>query len=143
MTESYKRWNVIQTVELSTPARDVWELVGGFYIIHHWHPDIEQTEVPNNQASMGAIRRILTFPGQPKTTEELISIDNSDFVYTYRWIAGEWGERVQQYAATIRVIRSDMDHGCIVQWSSTFLYSEDAVSEFYWNGFRSLKNRFG
>lgn len=142
MEVDHKLWKVVQTVELNAPAGEVWAIVGGFYTIHDWHPDIRLTEVPEDQARTAGIRRLLTFPGQPKTTEELVSLDNADYVYSYRWVAGEWGERVQQYSATIRVIRSHMDVRSIMQWSSSFVYFEDAVSEFYWNGFRALQQRF-
>jgi hypothetical protein len=142
MPSPSKLWKVVQTVELNAPAEDVWAAVGGFFTIHEWHPDIELTEVPEDQTRTAEIRRLLTFPGQPKTTEELVSLDNAERAYSYKWVAGPWGERVQQYAATIRVIRSHMDTRSIMQWSSSFVYSEDAVSEFYRNGFRALQKRF-
>jgi hypothetical protein len=91
---------------------------------------------------MSPLRRILTFPGQPKTTEELILMDNANHHYQYKWFAGEWGEKVRDYVSTIRVFDSYMGARCIVQWSSTFYYTEDAVSEFYRRGFRSLETMF-
>ena len=138
-----KDWRVVTTVELAAPARKVWEVVGGFYTIHLWHPDIALSEVPPNQAQLPELRRLLTFPGQPTTTEELVMIDNADFHYTYKWHAGAWGEKVQNYVADLRVLELDLDKTCIVQWSSTFTYTEDALTEFYWNGFRALQKRFG
>lgn len=143
MQDANKLWRVVQTVELIAPAERVWAVVGGFYTIHEWHPDIQLTEVPDDQARTPGVRRLLTFPGQPKTTEELVSFDTNNYVYSYKWVAGDWGERVKQYAATIRVIGSDMDRRSIMQWSSSFIYVEDAVSAFYWNGFRALQKRFG
>ena len=137
-----KPWSVVQAVELGASAAAVWEVVGGFYTIHRWHPDIVQLEIPANQTEMHALRRILTFPGQPKTTEELILMDNEAFHYRYRWHSGDWGERVQKYVARLRVFDIQMGQRCIVQWSSTFEYHEDALSAFYWNGFRALQKRF-
>ena len=138
----YRNWRVVQTVELGAPARTVWELVGGFYILHQWHPDIQKTEVPPEQTECPAIRRLLTFPGQPKTTEELVSMDSAHFHYRYKWHSGEWGEKVQQYHAEIRLLEIANGARCIMQWASTFYYFEDALSEFYWNGFRALQKRF-
>jgi hypothetical protein len=140
--QKWKDWRVAQTVELGAAAKEVWDLIGGFYTIHKWHPDIHLTEVPPEQTETSALRRLLTFPGQPKTTEELIMMDNEHFHYTYRWHAGEWGEKVQKYVASLRVFEIDDGRRCIVQWSSTFYYFEDALHEFYWSGFRELQKRF-
>jgi hypothetical protein len=137
-----KHWHVVQAVELGGPARDVWELIGGFYTIHLWHPDITRTEVPPDQTQTAALRRLLTFPGQPKTTEELVMMDNDGFHYRYKWHAGQWGENVKNYVADLRVFDLSMAQRSVVQWSSTFDYSEDALSGFYLNGFRVLQERF-
>ena len=114
---------VVQTVELGAPAAQVWDLVGGFFTLHQWHPDIVKTEVPANQTEVHAIRRILTFPGQPTTTEELLTMDNIGFQYRYKWHAGEWGERIKDYFAEIRVFETEMGRHCVMQWSSTFTYT--------------------
>jgi hypothetical protein len=140
--KNWKDWHVAQTVELGATAKEVWDLIGGFYTLHRWHPDIHRTEVPPEQTETSALRRLLSFPGQPKTTEELIMMDNEHFHYTYRWHAGEWGEKVQKYVASLRVFEIDDGRRCVVQWSSTFYYFEDALHEFYWNGFRALQKRF-
>ena len=138
----YRDWKVVQSVELGAPAAEVWAVVGGFFTIHKWHPDIKLTEIYPNQTDMPELRRLLTFPGQPKTTEQLILMDNDNFHYRYKWFAGAWGERVQRYFADIRVFEIDMGKRSIMQWSSTFYYTEDAISEFYWNGFKALQKRF-
>ena len=141
--EAYKHWRVVRTVELNAPAQEVWNLVGGFFNIHQWHPDIVATEILSNQTEMSDIRRLLTFPGQPKTTEQLIFMDNENFHYRYKWHEGAWGEKVQQYVAEIKVFEIELDKRCIVQWSSTFYYSEDALTQFYENGFAGLVKKFG
>lgn len=135
-------FRVVQCVELGAPAAAVWQIVGGFYTLHLWHPDIQKTAVPANQTEVAPLRRELTFPGQPTTVEELLVQDNSQWFYRYKWHAGEWGERVRNYYAEIRVFELDSDARSMLQWSSTFTYFEDALSEFYWNGFRELQRRF-
>lgn len=137
-----KPFHVVECVELAASAPAVWEVVGGFYTIHLWHPDIERTEVPAKQTSTGPLRRELTFPGQPVTVEELTFQDNADWRYRYKWYAGAWGERVKNYRAEIRVLELAVEGRSLLQWSSTFTCVEDAVSEFYRNGFRSLQKRF-
>ena len=137
-----KHWNINRCVTLNASAREVWEVIGGFFTIHEWHPDIVHTEIPATQTSTRKLRRILTFPGQPTTTEELVSMDNVDFHYTYKWHEGPWGEAVKNYHASIRVFAGDEDNSCVVQWASSFDHPTDAISEFYQNGFTELSNRF-
>ena len=141
-TARYKKWHVIRSVVLGAPAAQVWNVIGGFYTIHEWHPDISKTEIPAKQTKTRQLRRLLTFPGQPKTTEELVSMDNDDFHYRYKWYQGAWGEKVKNYQASLRVLSGDLDKTCIVQWESTFEYPTDAISDFYWSGFRELEKRF-
>lgn len=141
--KAYKNWRVVRTVELNAPAQEVWDLVGGFFTIHKWHPDIVATEVLSDQTEIADIRRLLTFPGQPKTTEQLVFMDNENFHYRYKWHEGEWGEKVQRYVAEIKVLEIELNKRCIVQWSSTFYYFEDALTQFYQNGFAALVKKFG
>lgn len=137
-----KHWKVTRTVELGASRETIWEIVGGFYTLHHWHPDIALTEIPPEQTDTRQLRRLLTFPGQPKTTEELVSMDNDDCHYRYKWYAGDWGERVKNYHASLRVFAGDLEQTCVLQWSSEFDHPTDAISEFYQNGFRALAARF-
>lgn len=138
----YRNWHVVRTIELGATADDVWEVIGGFYTIHLWHPDIALTEIVGGQTDTRQLRRLLTFPGQPKTIEELVSMDNEDRHYRYRWYQGDWGEKVKNYRASLRVFAGDQDRTSVVQWESTFSYPTDALSPFYLNGFRALRERF-
>ena len=143
MTEqAERRWHVTRSVELGAPAAEVWQVIGGFFTIHLWHPDIAELEILEDQTDLFMIRRRLTFPGQPKTIEELTSMNNDDYHYTYQWHAGAWGEAVKEYKASLRALDLDLGQRCAVQWSSTFVYHEDGISDFYWNGFRALQERF-
>ncbi|YCM44581.1 SRPBCC family protein [Verrucomicrobiaceae bacterium 227] len=138
----YRSWHVIRTVELGATAEEIWEVVGGFYNIHLWHPDISMSEIPADQTETRHLRRELTFPGQPITVEQLVSMDNADFHYHYKWHKGPWGEEVKNYKASIRVLQGDLNQSCHLQWASTFDHPTDAISEFYLNGFRELAKRF-
>ena len=100
------------------------------------------TEIPEDQTKTRELRRLLTFPGQPKTTEELVSMDNADCHYRYKWHAGPWGEAVKNYRAALRVVAGDLGRTCLVQWASEFDYPTDAISTFYENGFKALLARF-
>jgi hypothetical protein len=140
--KNYRDWHVIESVTLNASASTVWELVGGFFNVHKWHPDIQLTEFFDKQTDISPIRRVITSFSEPKTVEELVMMNNDDFHYRYKWYAGVWGERVQNYVANIRVFAIERDQKCTMQWSSTFRYTENPVSEFYWNGFRALQSRF-
>jgi hypothetical protein len=70
-------------------------------------------------------------------------MDNESLYYCYKWHAGEWGERIQNYRAELRIVEIEIDKRCLVQWSSTFFYHEDALSQFYQNGFDALAQTFG
>lgn len=142
-TKEYKNWRVVTACELHAPASEVWNLVGGFYNINQWHPDIAISEVPEKQVEDRDIRRKLTFPGQPPTWEELVFMDNENMRYKYKWHKGEWGEMIQKYHAQIQVVGIELDKRCIMQWSSTFYFSEDGLTQFYHNGFKNLIEIFG
>ena len=139
---SDKAFHIVRTVELGASAATAWELVGGFFNIHVWHPDIAVTEIPHEQTSISPLRRVLTFPGQPKTIEELIFMDNERFHYRYKWYSGDWGERVRNYVAEIRLFDLPESVNCSVRWSSTFNHPTDAITTFYENGFAELQKRF-
>ncbi|CAL2093062.1 Polyketide cyclase/dehydrase/lipid transport protein [Tenacibaculum sp. 190524A02b] len=137
----YKDWRVVQSVELGASAKEVWDVIGGFFTIHEWHPDITELEVLKEQTETREIRRLLTFPGQPKAIEELVMMDNENFHYRYKWHWGQWGEAIHKYYSDLRVI--DLKGGTsMVQWVATFYYKEDAISEFYQRGFDELLRRF-
>ncbi len=139
--EGYKDWRVVQTVELGATAEQVWDVIGGFFTIHEWHPDITALDVLDEQTETRQIRRLLTFPGQPQAIEELVSMDNEDHHYRYKWHAGEWGSTIHKYYSDLRVFDTNGGRST-VQWIATFYYKEDAISDFYQSGFRELQKRF-
>ncbi|WP_428742595.1 SRPBCC family protein [Tenacibaculum sp.] len=139
--QGYKDWRVVQSVELGASAEQVWEVIGGFYTIHKWHPDITELDVISDQTDTRQLRRLLTFPGQPKAIEELVMMDNENHHYRYKWHWGEWGQEIHKYYSDLRVF--DVKGGtCIVQWVATFYYKEDAISDFYQRGFDELLKLF-
>lgn len=142
-TSNYTDWEVVTVCELYAPADKVWNLVGGFYPIDQWHPDISISEVPEGQAGISEVRRKLTFPGQDPTWEELVFMDNENMHYKYKWHKGTWGELVQKYHADIQIIETKLGESCLMKWSSTFFYKEDGLTQFYHNGFDGLIKIFG
>jgi len=142
-TEKYENWKVITACQLNTSATKAWELVGGFYNLDQWHPDITKSEVQDEQSEDSDIVRKLTIPGQSFNWEQLVFLDNENMRYKYKWYKGEWGEMVQKYHSQIQIIETVKDKQCSVQWSSSFYYYEDGLTQFYHNGFESLIKMFG
>ena len=139
--QDYKDWRVVKATELGATAAEVWAVIGGFYTIHEWHPDITELAVVGEQTETRQLRRLLTFPGQPKAIEELVSMNNEDYHYRYKWHAGEWGEMIHKYHSSLRVFDIEGGHS-MIQWVATFYYKEDAISDFYQRGFDELLKRF-
>lgn len=142
-TKEYKDWQVVVACELDAPASEVWYLVGGFYNINQWHPDIAIAEVQEDQVTDRNIRRKLTFPGQEPTYEELVFMDNENMRYQYKWHKGAWGEEIQKYHSQIQVIETELSKKCLVQWSCSFYYYKDGLTQFYQNGFENLIKMYG
>lgn len=142
-TTEYKNWQIVVACELHASAAEIWHLVGGFYTLSQWHPDIPLCEVCENQQEERNIRRKLTFPNQEPTYEELVFMDNEQMRYTYKWQKGAWGEITKNYHAQIQVVATELNKKCLVQWSSKFYATEDSVTEFYKNGLKNLVNLYG
>ncbi len=141
-TSDYEHFSVVKTVKLDAPASEVWKLVGGFYNMHLWHPDVTKTTILPDQLKVGAIRRRLRIKKKPKVLEQLTFLDNEKMVYKYRGYKGPWGEKVRDYCAEIRVLETKVGEECMVHWSANFFYFEDPVSKFYKRGLKALKRRF-
>ncbi len=139
--QGYKNWRVVQSVELGATADQVWDVIGGFYTIHEWHPDIERTDVPEQQTGTRELRRALTFPGESYYTEELVSLDNENHHYRYKYHTGEWGQRIQNYYSDLSVFDT-RDGKSVVQWVAHFYFNADGISDFYLNGLHALQKRF-
>jgi len=77
-TEKYENWKVITACQLNTSATKAWELVGGFYNLDQWHPDITKSEVQDEQSEDSDIVRKLTIPGQSFNWEQLVFLDNEN-----------------------------------------------------------------
>lgn len=141
-TTDYKEWNVVKTVKLDAPAKDVWRVVGGFFNMDLWHPDITRTTPMPDQMELSAIRRKLTIKDQPNPLEQLTFLDNAQMVYKYKGYKGPWGEKVRDYCAEIRVVETKPGEKCMVLWSADFFYSKDVISKFYKRGLKALKKHF-
>ena len=142
-TSDYKHWKVVTSCMLKASAEEVWDMVGGFYTINNWCPDISDSGVQRGQSNDRDIRRKIIFPGQPAAWEQLTYMDNENMKYRYKWYKGPWGEMIQQYHSEIEVIEVKPGKMCLMKWTGWFYYKEDAITTFYHNGYKFLIDRFG
>ena len=132
-TKRDKHFNIIQTINLEKPADDVWKLIGNFFSIDNWHPDILATKVD------GILRRQVVFSGEyVNTIEQLTLFDPKKRTYNYKNVGGNWGKYVRNYESTLSVIENDNGKSSIVIWSGSFDSFEDSVTNFYRKGLDSL-----
>ncbi|CAF0885106.1 unnamed protein product [Adineta steineri] len=135
-----QHFNVIQTVRISATADAVWKLIGGFFDIHKWHPQISATEFDDQQT---AIKRRVIFAGEMiDTIEQLQILDDHKREYQYKNVGGNWGRTVQNYDSKLQVMEDDNGRSSIVRWSGSFDSHADLVSDFYRIGLNSLAQLF-
>ena len=138
--QSKKYFHVIQSVQISVSANVVWKLVGDFYQIHKWHPQILASEM-NNEENIFK-RRVIFQNEMIDTIEQLESYDQTKREYYYKNIGGNWGRLVENYRSSIHIIEDNNDQSCIVQWIGSFYSDIDRVTEFYRIGLNSLADLF-
>ncbi|CAF1439595.1 unnamed protein product [Rotaria sordida] len=140
-SKSMKRFNVIQTVQIPASADIVWNLIGGFFDIHKWHPQILATEM-DDQQPMPIKRRIIFANEMIDTIEQLDFLDNRRREYQYINVGGNGGKLVQNFKSKLHVIEDNNGQSSIVSWSGSFDSYNDVVSDFYRIGLNSLAGLF-
>ena len=150
MTEKWKHWRVAQVVELGATAKEVWDLIGGFYTLHKWHPDIHLSEVPPDQTETApeeqderdGKRQQVEAVELPRVVHDVLNEDGDALIYSglegptglsvtpsglVTWTPGS-GD-VGTHAVLLQVIDSaNNDSGTIVSWSITVTTGEAAVT---------------
>ncbi|CAF1674227.1 unnamed protein product, partial [Adineta ricciae] len=135
-----KHFNVIQTVRISDTADAIWKLVGGFFNIHEWHPQISATEIDDQNTFIK--RRVIFADEMIDTIEQLQILDNEKRHYQYKNVGGNWGKLVENYESKLEVIEDDNGRSAIVRWIGSFDSHADLVSDFYRIGLDSLAGLF-
>ncbi|CAF1374367.1 unnamed protein product [Adineta ricciae] len=133
-----RHFNIIQTVRISNTAEVVWKLIGGFFSIHKWHPQISACEKVDDPQQLFVKRRLVFFGQIIETIEQLQVLDNYKREYQYKNIGGRWGKAVQNYASKLSVMEDDNGRSVIVSWSASFDSQTDIVTTFYRTGLDAL-----
>ena len=112
-----KRLSVVKSITVKAPVDKVWAAVKDFDSLNKWHPAIAKDEIikgTNNQP--GAVRE-LTVKDGPKLTEELLSFNEAQHSYRYKFVESPFP--ITDYRSTIS-LKPGKDGSTIVRWSGTF-----------------------
>jgi hypothetical protein len=134
--------NASSFIELSVPADEIWQLIGGFDSLPDWLPYI-----PESQLSEGGRIRSLSNPGGDAIVERLIKFDNVERSYSYVILQAPFP--VKDYLSTLQVKQAFGGKGSRVEWSGRFtpvgVSDEEATQLFkgiYDDGLKALADRF-
>jgi Polyketide cyclase / dehydrase and lipid transport len=100
------------SIDLSLPADQVWQLIGGFGSLPDWLPYI-----PNSELSEGGRVRHLANPDGDAIVERLIAFDNAARSYSYAILQAPFP--VTDYQSTLKVVDKG-GNACRVEWSGRF-----------------------
>ena len=90
--------NVSMSVDLGVPAKQVWDLIGGFNALPNWHPVVAKSEISEEG---NTTLRTLHLAGGGTIVERLEKLDDAGQHYTYSIVSGPLP--VANYTATLRL----------------------------------------
>ncbi|WP_401733553.1 SRPBCC family protein [Stenotrophomonas muris] len=99
------------SINVPTPADQVWDLIGGFDSLPDWLPYI-----PQSTLSDGGRVRHLANPDGDAIVERLEAFDQADRSYTYSILQAPFP--VTGYRSTLRVV--EQGGGSRIDWSGEF-----------------------
>lgn len=124
-------------IDVSLPADEVWQLIGGFGSLPDWLPYI-----PKSELSEGGRVRHLANPDGDAIVERLIAFDNAARSYSYAILQAPFP--VTDYVSTLKVVDKG-GSACRVEWSGRFtpkgVSDQEAVKLFqgiYEDGLKAL-----
>ncbi|MBH1392031.1 SRPBCC family protein [Stenotrophomonas maltophilia] len=125
------------SINVPTPADQVWDLIGGFDSLPDWLPYI-----PQSTLSDGGRVRHLANPDGDAIVERLEAFDQADRSYTYSILQAPFP--VTGYRSTLRVV--EQGGGSRIDWSGEFtpmgVSNEEASALFegiYRDGLKALE----
>ncbi|MGF6771914.1 hypothetical protein P3T18_004401 [Paraburkholderia sp. GAS199] len=100
------------SIEIPSPAAEVWQLIGGFGSLPDWLPYI-----PKSELSEGGRVRHLANPNGDAIVERLIAFDEAKRSYSYAILQAPFP--VKDYQSTLSVLETGAG-SCRVEWSGRF-----------------------
>ena len=131
---------VTVTAAFDTPARELWEVIGGFNALPQWHPAIAASAIEYGD---GGTVRVLELAEGGRVVERIEDVDYRGHAYTYSIVEGSMP--VSRYVSTLRVSKAKRGGGARAEWTAEF--TADGVPEgdvakacegFYRAGFDNL-----
>lgn len=101
------------SVEISVPAAEVWQLIGGFDSLPDWLPYI-----PKSELSEGGRVRHLANPDGGIIVERLMAFDEVGRSYSYHILQSPFPQK--DYLSTLRVQEIDDGRRSRVEWFGEF-----------------------
>jgi hypothetical protein len=99
-------------IDISRPAHEIWQLIGGFGSLPDWLPYIPRSELTEG----GRVRHLWNPDGDP-IVERLLSFDEDARSYSYAILKAPFP--VTDYVSTLRVVDKGGSESR-VEWSGTF-----------------------
>ncbi|MFE6052169.1 SRPBCC family protein [Kitasatospora sp. NPDC056446] len=132
---------------VDTPAERLWELIGDFHRLGHWHPDLPESR-PGNELTGNAIGTVRVFEfGGTVLHETLLGYNGEARSYTYSFPDGTF--ELLHYRATLRVTPVTQADASFVEWNATYdveaghrKASGDLVHGVFSAGLTALRERF-
>jgi hypothetical protein len=100
------------SIDVTLPADEVWQLIGGFGSLPDWLPYI-----PSSELSEGGRVRHLANPDGDAIVERLLAFDNAARSYSYAILQAPFP--VKDYVSTLKVVEKG-GNACRVEWSGRF-----------------------
>ena len=132
---------VRQTVAVTAPPEEVWQVIGDFCAIADWHPVVGQCAQSEQN---GVAMRTLTTVDGGVLVEKRVQYSDEGMSYTYELVEGPWP--VTDYVATLAVMAGAS--GSLITWSGEFAAAGapddqaiEVISGIYRTGLAALKDR--
>ena len=137
------------SVELASPAEEVWEVTGSFSGLADWHPWVESSVL--EPAAGGVGRRVTNVggaAGRRELTERLVYFDAAAREYAYTIIAGP--APFTDYVGRFRVVPRGTSR-CVFEYLGRFnaapgqtdAEATERIRTFYEAGLANLPRMFG
>lgn len=107
---------IVFRAELAADPAKVWDLIGAFDSLPHWHPLVANCVLEDDAGGGAVVRRTRLHDGTV-IRNRLLEHDDRARQYSYEFVEGPL--EVKSYRATLRVA-ARTDGGAAVEWVSEF-----------------------
>jgi len=135
---------------ISAPVSEVWAKIRDFNALPKWHPAIADSRIEGGLPSdkVGCIRNFNLRDGG-NIREQLLALSDLDHTCTYSILESPMG--VENYIATLRLVRITDGERTYAEWTAEFNCAHEAEAELvehigsgvFQRGFDALKRVFG